>query len=113
MSELVAKIENSDEEVVRSDDYHKLVDAGCTPRVAESLDSIFQDDLVQYSELDERAIEALKELDEDGAIAVLKQFRDSNLQVCLQLLLASLSAANCALFPNSMCKTKVHFYAVL
>lgn len=38
-------------------------------------------DLVNYSELDERAIEALKELDEDGAVAVLKQFRDSNLQV--------------------------------
>ena len=38
-------------------------------------------DLVKFSDLDDRAIEALKELDDEGALAVLKQFNDSNLQV--------------------------------
>ena len=38
-------------------------------------------ELVKFSDLDARAIEALKELDDEGALAVLKQFTDSNLQV--------------------------------
>ena len=38
-------------------------------------------ELVKLSDLDARAIEALKELDDEGALAVLKQFTDSNLQV--------------------------------
>ena len=38
---------------------------------------------VQFTDLDERAIEALKELSEAGALSVLKQFTDSNLQVRL------------------------------
>lgn len=80
MTETVAKLENSNDDSVKTEDYQKLIDAGCKQKVAESLDSIFRDELVHYKELDERAIEALKELDEDGAIAVLKQFRDSNLQ---------------------------------
>lgn len=32
-----------------------------------------------HSDLDERAIEALKEFNEDGALAVLQQFKDSDL----------------------------------
>lgn len=35
--------------------------------------------LVAHSDLDERAIEALKEFNEDGALAVLQQFKDSDL----------------------------------
>lgn len=35
--------------------------------------------LVAHSDLDERAIEALKEFNEEGALAVLQQFKDSDL----------------------------------
>lgn len=41
--------------------------------------------LVSHSDLDDRAIEALKEFNEDGALQVLLQFKDSDLshvQVC-------------------------------
>ena len=36
---------------------------------------------IQFTDLDERAFDALKELDEDGALAVVKQFNNSNLVV--------------------------------
>lgn len=35
--------------------------------------------LVEHSDLDERAIEALKEFDEEGALQVLVQFKESDL----------------------------------
>lgn len=35
--------------------------------------------LVAHSDLDERAIEALKEFNEDGALQVLQQFKESDL----------------------------------
>lgn len=41
--------------------------------------------LVSHSDLDDRAIEALKEFNEEGALHVLLQFKDSDLshvQVC-------------------------------
>lgn len=41
--------------------------------------------LVSHSDLDDRAIEALKEFNEEGALQVLLQFKDSDLshvQVC-------------------------------
>jgi len=40
---------------------------------------------VKFEDLDERAYDALKELDESGAQAVIKQFRESNLQVIFHL----------------------------
>lgn len=43
--------------------------------------------LVSHSDLDDRAIEALKEFNEEGALQVLLQFKDSDLshvQVCLR-----------------------------
>lgn len=43
--------------------------------------------LVSHSDLDDRAIEALKEFNEEGALQVLLQFKDSDLshvQVCMQ-----------------------------
>lgn len=35
--------------------------------------------LVAHSDLDERAIEALKEFNEEGALQVLQQFKESDL----------------------------------
>uniref|UniRef100_H2ZBZ6 RRM domain-containing protein n=1 Tax=Ciona savignyi TaxID=51511 RepID=H2ZBZ6_CIOSA len=59
---------------------NELQAAGLSPNVAQGLDDIFKKELVKFSDLDERALEALKELDEEGALAVLKQFNESNLQ---------------------------------
>lgn len=35
--------------------------------------------LVSYADLDERAIDALREFNEEGAMAVLQQFKESDL----------------------------------
>uniref|UniRef100_A0A3B3ZA93 Heterogeneous nuclear ribonucleoprotein Q acidic domain-containing protein n=1 Tax=Periophthalmus magnuspinnatus TaxID=409849 RepID=A0A3B3ZA93_9GOBI len=71
-----------------TENYQTLIDAGLPQKVAESLDNIFQTGLVAYEDLDERAIDALREFNEEGALTVLQQFRESDLshvQVTLQL----------------------------
>ncbi|XP_061616307.1 heterogeneous nuclear ribonucleoprotein R-like isoform X1 [Phyllopteryx taeniolatus] len=62
-----------------TENYQTLINAGLSQNVAENLDNIFQTGLVAYAELDERAIDALREFSEDGALAVLQQFRESDL----------------------------------
>lgn len=50
--------------------------------VSSFLKCIFLSDppgLVSHSDLDDRAIEALKEFNEEGALQVLLQFKDSDL----------------------------------
>ena len=37
-------------------------------------------DLLSHGDLDERALDALKEFPSDGGIAVLKEFKESNLE---------------------------------
>jgi len=71
--------ENGIEENGSSEQYKKLLDLGLVEQVAEKLDSIYSEGLVKHEELDERAFDALKEFDCEGACAVLQQFRDSNL----------------------------------
>ncbi|XP_030054983.1 heterogeneous nuclear ribonucleoprotein Q isoform X4 [Microcaecilia unicolor] len=65
--------------VTHSEHFQTLLDAGLPQKVAEKLDEIYIAGLVAHSDLDERAIEALKEFNEDGALAVLQQFKDSDL----------------------------------
>uniref|UniRef100_A0AAY4CMP0 RRM domain-containing protein n=1 Tax=Denticeps clupeoides TaxID=299321 RepID=A0AAY4CMP0_9TELE len=62
-----------------TENYQTLIDAGLPQKVAESLDNIFQTGLVAYADLDERAIDALREFNEDGALSVLQQFKESDL----------------------------------
>ncbi|KAM9776296.1 heterogeneous nuclear ribonucleoprotein R-like isoform X1 [Syngnathus acus] len=62
-----------------TENYQTLINAGLSQNVAENLDNIFQTGLVAYAELDERAIDALREFSEEGALAVLQQFRESDL----------------------------------
>ncbi|KAM9384137.1 heterogeneous nuclear ribonucleoprotein R-like isoform 1-T1 [Pholidichthys leucotaenia] len=62
-----------------SENYQTLLDAGLPQKVAESLDNIFQTGLVAYVDLDERAIDALREFNEEGALTVLQQFKESDL----------------------------------
>uniref|UniRef100_A0A673YR14 Heteroous nuclear ribonucleoprotein R n=1 Tax=Salmo trutta TaxID=8032 RepID=A0A673YR14_SALTR len=65
--------------VTHTENYQTLIDAGLPQKVAESLDNIFQTGLVAYADLDERAIDALREFNEEGALSVLQQFRESDL----------------------------------
>ncbi|XP_018495516.2 heterogeneous nuclear ribonucleoprotein Q [Galendromus occidentalis] len=66
--------------VTRSPDYQKLIGHGLHQVVATQLDDIFKTGKLSYSDLDERALDALKEFPQEGALAVLKQFLDSSLE---------------------------------
>lgn len=63
----------------RSESFPALLEAGLPQTVAEKLDDLYVAGLVAHSDLDERAIEALKEFNEEGALQVLTQFKESDL----------------------------------
>ncbi|KAG9347403.1 hypothetical protein JZ751_004970 [Albula glossodonta] len=65
--------------VTHSEHFQTLLEAGLPQKVAEKLDEIYLAGLVAHSDLDERAIEALKEFNEEGALQVLLQFKESDL----------------------------------
>uniref|UniRef100_A0A8C1KGZ4 Synaptotagmin binding, cytoplasmic RNA interacting protein, like n=1 Tax=Cyprinus carpio TaxID=7962 RepID=A0A8C1KGZ4_CYPCA len=65
--------------VTHSEHFQTLLDAGLPRTVAVKLDEIYIAGLVSHSDLDDRAIEALKEFNEEGALQVLLQFKDSDL----------------------------------
>uniref|UniRef100_A0AAR2JMA4 RRM domain-containing protein n=1 Tax=Pygocentrus nattereri TaxID=42514 RepID=A0AAR2JMA4_PYGNA len=65
--------------VTHSEHFQTLIEAGLPQKVAEKLDEIYIAGLVAHSDLDERAIEALKEFNEEGALHVLVQFKESDL----------------------------------
>ncbi|XP_023203534.1 heterogeneous nuclear ribonucleoprotein Q isoform X3 [Xiphophorus maculatus] len=65
--------------VTRSEHFQALLDSGLSQNVAEKLDELYVAGLVAHSDLDERALEALKEFNEDGALQVLVQFKESDL----------------------------------
>uniref|UniRef100_A0A8B9KLF8 Synaptotagmin binding, cytoplasmic RNA interacting protein n=1 Tax=Astyanax mexicanus TaxID=7994 RepID=A0A8B9KLF8_ASTMX len=65
--------------VTHSEHFQTLIEAGLPQKVAEKLDEIYIAGLVAHSDLDERAIEALKEFKEEGALQVLLQFKESDL----------------------------------
>uniref|UniRef100_A0A3P9KSU9 RRM domain-containing protein n=1 Tax=Oryzias latipes TaxID=8090 RepID=A0A3P9KSU9_ORYLA len=65
--------------VTHSEHFQTLLEAGLPQKVAEKLDEIYIAGLVSHSDLDDRAIEALKEFNEEGALQVLSQFKDSDL----------------------------------
>lgn len=68
------------EEKSRSPDYQKLLSHGLSAPVATQLDDIFKTGKLAYTDLDERALDALKEFPQEGALAVLRQFVDSSLE---------------------------------
>ncbi|KAM8847404.1 heterogeneous nuclear ribonucleoprotein Q-like isoform 1-T1 [Synchiropus picturatus] len=63
----------------RSEHFAALLEAGLGQTVAEKLDELYLAGLVSHSDLDERALEALKEFNEEGALQVLLQFKESDL----------------------------------
>jgi heterogeneous nuclear ribonucleoprotein R len=64
----------------RTKEYRQLIDYGLDAKVANRLDEIFKTDKLDHSDLDDRALDALKEFPADGALAVLSQFLESNLE---------------------------------
>lgn len=64
----------------KTDDYPKLLEYGLDKKVAAKLDDIYKTGKLAHTELDERALDALKEFPVDGALNVLSQFLESNLE---------------------------------
>ncbi|XP_037083416.1 heterogeneous nuclear ribonucleoprotein Q-like isoform X3 [Pollicipes pollicipes] len=64
----------------RTEDYQKLIQLGLNEKVAAKLDEIYKTEKLVHADLDERALDALKEFPVGGALTVLKQFVDSNLE---------------------------------
>lgn len=64
----------------KTEDYPKLIAYGLDKKVAAKLDDIYKTGKLAHSELDERALDALKEFPVDGALNVLSQFLESNLE---------------------------------
>ncbi|KAJ8920437.1 hypothetical protein NQ315_005305 [Exocentrus adspersus] len=77
VSEEPMKIE---QDVERTEDYQKLIEYGLDEKVAAKLDEIYKTGKLAHVDLDERALDALKEFPVDGALNVLGQFLDSNLE---------------------------------
>ncbi|XP_029610085.1 heterogeneous nuclear ribonucleoprotein Q isoform X2 [Salmo trutta] len=75
----ITEVDTATAEVIHSDNFQTLLDAGLPQKVAEKLDAIYIAGLVAHSDLDERAIEALKEFNEEGALQVLLEFKESDL----------------------------------
>ncbi|XP_026333534.1 heterogeneous nuclear ribonucleoprotein R isoform X5 [Hyposmocoma kahamanoa] len=74
------EVPGKDSDVGRTPDYHKLIECGLDAKVAAKLDDIYKTGKLAHAELDERALDALKEFPSDGALSVLGQFLDSNLE---------------------------------
>ncbi|XP_013416723.1 heterogeneous nuclear ribonucleoprotein Q [Lingula anatina] len=68
------------EPVEHGEGYQKLVDYGIDQKVAEELDKVYQTETVCHDDLDERALDALKEFNVEGALEVIKEFCTSNLE---------------------------------
>lgn len=68
------------EYVERTEDYSKLIQYGLNEKVAGKLDEIYKTGKLAHVDLDERALDALKEFPVDGALNVLTQFLESNLE---------------------------------
>lgn len=66
--------------VERTEDYAKLIQYGLDEKVAGKLDEIYKTGKLAHVDLDERALDALKEFPVDGALNVLTQFLESNLE---------------------------------
>ena len=63
-----------------SEDFNKLLEYGLDPQVANKLKYIYTTEKLRRSDLDERALDALKEFPVEDALAVLEKFLNSELE---------------------------------
>ncbi|GIX74032.1 hypothetical protein CEXT_647062, partial [Caerostris extrusa] len=80
----------------------ELSDYGLNESVVLKLEELFENGKLSFSELDERALEALKEFPVDGALSVLKEFMDSSLEH-----VSNKSAYLCGIMKTYRQKTKM------
>ncbi|XP_033113280.1 heterogeneous nuclear ribonucleoprotein R-like isoform X2 [Anneissia japonica] len=71
--------QETEEPLEKTENYDKFLGMGYPQKVAEEMDKFFSNGMLQDEELDERALDALRELNETDAVGVLKQFSDSDL----------------------------------
>jgi len=69
----------NDNEQQRSPEFLKLKEHGLEDKVATRLEEIYKTGKLSHSDLDQRALDALREFPVDGALGVLTQFLESNL----------------------------------
>lgn len=74
-----AEAEPEPEPYERTDKYDRFLGEGFPDKVSQELDKTYQKKLSEDEELDDRAIAAVKELDEETALQVLKHFCESDL----------------------------------
>ncbi|XP_025205534.1 heterogeneous nuclear ribonucleoprotein Q-like [Melanaphis sacchari] len=86
----------------KSDDHKKLLEYGIHESVADRLDEIYKSGKLAHSDLDTRALDALKEFPVDAALGVLSQFLDSNL-----LHVSNKSAYLCGVMKTYRQKTRI------
>ena len=63
-----------------SEDFNKLLEQGLDPHVADKIRYIYTTEKLRRSDLDERALDALKEFPVEDALAVLEKFLNSELE---------------------------------
>ncbi|CAM9131838.1 unnamed protein product, partial [Lampetra fluviatilis] len=68
------EVEEVEEEMELGEERSLLLEAGISARVTTALLDVYRSGAVAHEDLDDRALEALKEFNEDGALAVLEQF---------------------------------------
>lgn len=76
----IDSMQQEEESVPQHEDYQKLIDYGIGAKVAKELVQIYESGKLAHSDLDERALDALKEFNVEDAVAVLKQFCESSLE---------------------------------
>lgn len=84
-------------------EFEKLVQYGVNDKVASKLVEIYKSGKLAHEELDVRALDALKEFSVDGAINVLSQFSESNLEH-----VSNKSAFLCGIMKTYTQKTRVN-----
>ncbi|KAG8195906.1 hypothetical protein JTE90_001141 [Oedothorax gibbosus] len=80
MVQVQSESQNGNGEPMETDNKKVLTDYGLNDGVVTKLEELFANGKLSFSELDERALEALKEFPVEGALSVLKEFMDSSLE---------------------------------
>jgi len=71
---------DQEDQLLQSEECKFLVEYGINKKVAKELEKIYGTGKLSHSELDERALDALKEFNPNDAVEVLKQFLESSLE---------------------------------
>ena len=72
-------MEVNTEQPVLTEEAQQLINLGVSVRVAQRVSEIFSSGALSPEELDDRALDALREFNEEGALHVLDQFASSDL----------------------------------